>query len=332
MVHTERSERTTRMRIGVSFPKDVSMSRYREVARLTEEAGLASLWANDAFGRDPLLVCQAWAEATSELQIGVGVMQILTRSPTQVAKAAATLQELSAGRFLLGLGVSQPSAMRWHGLEMRPPLAAARDALAIIRSVSRGELTDYEGAVLASVGFRLGITPLPEPAPLYLGAMGPRMLELAGTSADGVLLSWESAAAVARQAARVRAAAERARRTAPEIAAYVRVAVAADRGAARRALAEEVAFYWPFYAEHFAAQLPDASIAAAAAAFERGAPDAVPDEVLLALGWYGTPDDGDGLRSTLSTYEQAGLEHFVARVVPVGDPVDSLRRVLRTLP
>lgn len=188
-------------------------------------------------------------------------------------------------------------------------------------------MTDYAGSVLGSSGFRLGISPLPEPAPVYLGAMGPRMLELAGTSADGVLLSWESPPALARQAARVRAAAQAAGRPCPEIAAYVRVAVAEDRDAARRALAEEVAFYWPFYGRHFAAQIPAASAAAADAALERGqVAEALDDDVLLTLGWYATP--ADDLGPFLASYLDAGLEHFVARIVPISDPVDSLERVL----
>lgn len=321
------------MRIGVSFPKDVSIARQRQVARLCEEAGIASLWANDAFGRDPFLVCQAWAEETERLEVGIGVLQILTRSPVQVAKAAATLQEASAGRFRLGLGVSQRQAMRWHGVEIGPPLDTARDAIEIVRAVAAGAETDHRGAVLSSHGFRLGITPLPPPPPIYLGAMRPRMLALAGEKADGVLLSWESAAAIERQAELVRDAARAAGRPAPEIAAYVRIAIGADGEAARRALASEIGFYWSMYGKHFLAQELGPSARAAAEAFARGGEEAaaaaLDDDVLLKLGWCGTP--ADDLGPVLAEYAAAGVEHLIARVVPVGDAFESLRAVLASL-
>jgi 5,10-methylenetetrahydromethanopterin reductase len=320
------------MRVGLSLNEDIPVDRQRGLARDAEAAGLASIWANDGLGRDPFLLCQIWADATSTLQLGVGIVQLLTRSAAQQAKAAATLQESSGGRFLLGLGVSQPAAMRWHGLEMARPLSATRDALELVSAITRGQTTDHDG-VLSSHGFRLQISPLPPPVPLYLGAMKPKALELAGTHADGVLLSWESPEAIAAAAASVRTSASGAGREAPQIAAYVRVAVADNRDVARSALARQVALYWQYYAPHFEHQVPANAFAAASAAYEQGGVDALAaaldDDVLTALGWYGTPKDDIG--AALERYETAGVEHFIVRAVPVGDPVDWLQTLLRTL-
>jgi 5,10-methylenetetrahydromethanopterin reductase len=321
------------MKIGVSFSEDVPVAEQRLLARDAEAAGLASLWANDGYGRDPLLLCQAWADATERLQIGVGVAQLPTRTPVQLARAAVTVQESSSGRLLLGLGISQASTLAsWHGMDRPRPLATMRDALAIIRSVMSGEQTDHDGEVLSSHRFRLAVTPLPPTTPLYLGAMGPKMLALAGAAADGVLLSWESPAAAADAAGAVRAAAAQAGRASPEIAAYVRMAVADDRGAARAALATEVAAYWPYYGEHFAGQRLGPSCVAAQAASAQGeaaVASALGDDVLLALGWYGTPDDNPA--EFLAAYAGVGVDHLIARSVRVGDPIASFRRVVRAL-
>jgi 5,10-methylenetetrahydromethanopterin reductase len=322
------------VRLGISIGDDITIARQRTVARDVEEAGLASLWTNDALGRDPMLVCQAWLESTTRLQAGIGIVQFLTRTAPQIAKAAATLQEVSGGRLLLGLGVSQPRTMTsWHGVQLRRPLSATRDALEIIGTIGRGETTSHTGAVLSSHGFRLEISPLPPPTPLYIGAMGPRMLALAGTHADGVLLSWESPPAVERAAAAVRAAATDAGRSVPEIAAYVRVALAADRGAARAALAHQIASYWVYYAEHFAHQGLESAVAAASRAYDSGGieslAEALDEELVLALGWYGTTNDD--IRPFLQRFEAAGLDHFIARLVPVGDPLAGLDTLLSVL-
>jgi 5,10-methylenetetrahydromethanopterin reductase len=318
--------------VGISLNEDLPVARQQELAADIEAAGLASMWANDATGRDPFLLCQAWGQATSSIRLGIGVAQALTRSPAQCAKAAATLQEATGGRFVLGLGASQPEALQWHGVGGDRPLSAVRDALEVIRAATSGETTDHDG-VLSSHGFRLGISPLPAPVPLYVGAMKPRALALAGTHADGVLLSWESPGAVAHAAAAVRSAARTAGRPAPEIAAYVRVAVDDDPDTARAALARQVAFYWRFYADHFGTQAPPASVAAAERAYRRGGAtrlsDALDDDLLETLGWWGTPDDD--VSHFLGRFEAAGLEHAVVRVVPTADPVTSLEQTLGLL-
>lgn len=253
--------------------------------------------------------------------------------------ASATLQEASGGRFLLGLGVSHPGTMEpWHGADYRKPLTAARETLQVLHALGAGEKAAVEGEVVRSEHFRLGISPTPPSTPVYLAAMGPRMLELAGEEADGVLLNWSSPAEVRRAGDRVRGAARDAGRDLADvpIATYVRVAVDEDRGAARRALAQEVGQYaaLPAYASHFERQGFGEAVAAVKAAYKDGGreavPDALEDDVLRSLGWYGTPDDDPA--TALGEYAEAGLDHLVARVVVVGDDaVASVEAVTRAL-
>ena len=325
------------MDLSIGVSEDVPVAVQQMLAGHVESAGFRSLWTNEASGRDALLMCQAWAAATTDLEVGVGVAPIWTRSPAQLAMASATLQEASGGRFLLGLGVSHPATMGpWHGAEVVRPRTAAREMLTILERLESGAAGDVDGEVLRSEGFRLRISPSPPPTRRYLAAMGPRMLDLAGTKAAGVLLNWAGPGEVAAAAGRVRAAAEVAGRnpTAVEVATYVRVAVADDRDAARAALAGQIGAYaaLPAYAAHFERQGLGAAIERAKAAHKAGADaaglaEALGDEALHELGWAGTPDDDPS--TLLDRYRDAGLDHLIARVVVVGeDPVESIRAVV----
>jgi len=326
------------VRLGIGVSEDVQLAVQQRLAADVEAAGFRSLWTNEASGRDALLVCQSWAAATTDLDLGVGVVPLWTRTPAQLAMASATLQEASGGRFLLGIGVSHPATMgAWHGAQVVEPLTAAREALKILAQADAGQATDLEGRVLSSRRFRLRVSPPPPPTRRYLAAMGPRMLELAGRAADGVLLNWCTPEGVGGSAARVRDAAAGAGRGAVEVAAYVRVAVAEDRDAARASLAREVAAYCalPAYATHLERQGLGHVVERARAAHRAGADDAgkaeaLGDEALDELGWAAGPTDDPG--PALERYRAAGLDHLVARVVVAeGDPVDSVHRVVRAL-
>jgi probable F420-dependent oxidoreductase len=328
------------VRLGIGVSEDLPVAVQQRLATDVEGAGLASLWTNEAMGRDALQLCQAWAAVTTSLEVGVGVAPLWTRSAAQLAMACATLQEISGGRFLLGLGVSHPATMGpWHGAEFRKPRTAAKETLAILRQLEAGEASDVDGEVVSSRRFRLKVSPTPPPTRRYLAAMGPRMLQLAGTDADGVLLNWAGADEVARAGRVVRDAAAGAGRDADdlEVATYVRLAVADDRETARGALAREIGQYCalPAYAAHFERQgLGDAVDRVKRAHKDGGGPsdlaDALGDDVLGVLGWYGTPADDVG--GTLDTYRRAGLDHLVARVVVTGDDaVADVQRVVRVL-
>lgn len=327
------------MDLGIGISEDLPLSVQQRLAAHVEGAGFRSLWTNEASGRDALLVCQAWGAATTDLEVGVGVVPLWTRSPAQLAMACATLQEATGGRFLLGLGVSHGATMGpWHGAEVVRPLTAARETLAILAQLEAGERSDVAGQVRSSRRFRLAISPRPPATRRYLAAMGPRMLALAGERADGVLLNWAGATEVARAGDAVRAAATDAGRdpTGVEVATYVRVAVHADRDAARAALAAQIGQYavLPAYAAHLERQGFGAALARAKQAHRDGVgPDglvaALGDDVLDALGWAGTPDDDP--TAMLTSYRDAGLDHLVLRVVVVGDDAPgSVATVIRT--
>jgi probable F420-dependent oxidoreductase len=158
-----------------------------ERVKLAESLGYESVYVTHIAGRESLTVLTAYALATSRIRLGTGVVPIYTRSPATMAQTAATLDELSGGRLTLGLGVSHRVVVEsWHGQRIDRPVAEMREYVSIVRAILRGE--DAPAGEKWQTGFRLvGLEPRPQ-LPLYVAALSPAMLRLAGEIADGVLL------------------------------------------------------------------------------------------------------------------------------------------------
>ncbi|MFI7644234.1 LLM class flavin-dependent oxidoreductase [Nonomuraea sp. NPDC049400] len=159
-----------------------------ELAREADRLGYDVCWAAESHGSDAATVL-AWVAARTE-QIGIGssVFQIPGRSPAMTAMTAVTLDTLSGGRFRLGLGVSGPRVSEgWHGVPWAKPLGRTRAYVSIVRTALRQEPLPYNGKPL-----RLSLRPVQQRIPVYLAAIGPRSLALAGEIADGWLASFFS--------------------------------------------------------------------------------------------------------------------------------------------
>ncbi|HET7338525.1 MAG TPA: LLM class flavin-dependent oxidoreductase [Candidatus Dormibacteraeota bacterium] len=157
-------------------------------ARIVEEHGYESLWTTQLPGaRDASLVLAAYAAATKTVKLGTGVLPIYTRHPTAMVQMAATVDELSGGRFILGIGVSHKVTVEamW-GLQLDSPVDAMREYLTIVRDSVRTGASGFEGKYFTARWSYLG--PRREDMPIMISALNPRMLELAGELADGVVL------------------------------------------------------------------------------------------------------------------------------------------------
>src|SRR5437762_4900903 len=166
---------------------DESVSRAQEAERL----GYESVWVTQMpDARDAAVLLAAYAAATQWVRLGTGVLPIYTRHPTAMAQMAATLDELSAGRFILGLGVSHKVTVEamW-GLRLEKPVDAMREYLHIVRTSLREGGCSFEGEYFTA---RWAYSAPRRPdMPVMVSAQNPRMLELAGELADGVVL-WMS--------------------------------------------------------------------------------------------------------------------------------------------
>lgn len=158
-----------------------------ERVRLAEELGYESVYVTHIAGWESLTVLTAYAMATNEIRVGTGVVPIYSRTPVTMAQTAATIDEMSGGRLTLGLGVSHRVVVEnWHGQSIDHPVREMREYVAIVRAILRGE--DPPPGEKWRSAFRLvGLDPRPQ-LPIYVAALSPAMLRLAGEVADGVLL------------------------------------------------------------------------------------------------------------------------------------------------
>lgn len=160
-----------------------------------ERLGYDSVWAAEAYGSDAVSVLSWVGARTERVKLGSAVLQIPARSPAMTAMTAATLDTLSQGRFQLGLGVSGPQVSEgWHGVRFGNPLGRAREYVEIVRMALRRETVSHDGRFFTlplpdgpGKALRLTIREHRSDLPIYLAAVGPKNLELAGEIADGWL-------------------------------------------------------------------------------------------------------------------------------------------------
>jgi F420-dependent oxidoreductase-like protein len=168
-----------------------------ELAREAERSGYDSAWAAEAWGTDAVTPLAWLGASTDTLKLGTAIMQLPGRSPANTAMTAATLDLLSGGRFLLGLGTSGPQVVEgWHGQEWGKPLTKLREYVEIVRSALRRERLEHHGVhydIPVSGGTGLGkplklmLKPLRSEIPIYLAAISPKAVELTFEIGDGWL-------------------------------------------------------------------------------------------------------------------------------------------------
>ncbi len=332
--------------LGVDAGAGLTFAQHREVARAAARAGYDSCWTPSGIGQDAFQVCAQWWAASAEerpdgLATGISVVPVPLWTAPALATAAATLGELTGGRFTLGVGSGSIHSAAYRerlGVPDWPPLALMRDYLLTLRPLLAGERVDHTGPAVRLRGVALGARP--PHVPVYLGALGPRMLRLAGEAADGAALNWCTPEQIAWSRERVAEGAARAGRDPGEvrIAEYIRVCVDDDEDAARRAYTRAVLGYALAqpgaakdrgYRAHFARMGFAAALADLEARRDRGAPEAelveaFPRELLRLVGYYGPAAGAAVAFARLAR----GLDTAIVRVVPARPGPDAVMAVL----
>jgi len=274
----------------------------RQIVETAEETGYETVFTPEIGAREAFSTLTAIAGVTSRIGLASGVVPLGSRDLRRMAMEAATLQDLSGGRAILGLG-------------SREPVADTREAIAAIRALARGE---------AAAGFA-PLDLVPERLPVYLAALGPRMTELAGEVADGVVLNWCAPERVARAREEVAAGAARSGRdpAAVTICVYVRCVLGMGEGHALEALREATGEYaaMPRYRRQLETLGLGDEAEVAAKAWGAGRPDEVPEELVRSVCVLGGRDEG---RAGLAAYRDAGADLVVVYPVPAVDAVSSI--------
>ena len=327
------------MMIGVGLDARLGLpfGELRAAAQEAARLGFESAWTPAGSVPDAFHVCAAWSHDTS-LRTGISVVPAARMwTPLGLAVQAATLAQLSSGRFVLGLGTGGYGLGFWAsvGLPDRP-IAVMREYVTEVRDLLAGQNVTA-GLIIANAGdgqgtpgwpqhASLGLADLP-PAPVYLAALGPQMLRLAGETADGALLNWATPERIAVSREQIDAGAARARRDPGSVpmTMYIRVCVDDDVAAARRAFGAQVLSYAmgrpgtpqsAGYRGLFGQMGFDAELTELEQRRDRGAAmpelvDAAPDEMLQAVGYYGPAGPAPAAFARLS----AGLDEAIVRII-----------------
>jgi len=283
------------------------------VVRAAEGAGYSVLFLPEISGRDALVTLGALAGETRDLLLGTGVVPMRSRTPLLTAMGAAAVQERSGGRLILGIGAGDAGTLA----ELRQTVETVRALLsgaAIERRVERARLSLDPGA----------------PVPIWIAALGPNAMRLAGEVADGALLNWCPPERVAFARARVAEGASAAGRDPADVvvAVYVRAWVGEDEAAAvpvLRAAAGQYASY-PAYRRQWEQVGLGEAAARAAAAGAAGRPEDVPEELVRSVAAV-----GEEARGTLDAFRAAGADLVVVYPVSVGEPTSSIEGTLFAL-
>lgn len=309
-----------------------------ELAQVAEDAGFGAVWKGESNSTDPLVLLSGMAARTKTILLGTAIYHVFGRSPITLGTQAATLQDLSGGRVILGLGVANANIASWHGATFDRPLRRLREYAEIVKLAASGERVEYDGEIHSAHGFRLSWRPSYPAVPVYFAGLGEQMTRQAGRLADGIIVNLANPAKVREIVSRVRAGAESAGRD-PSQLAYVikvRVSVDKDRERAKRRLKQVLTFYnlADYYRDMLAAMGYERESASIVSAYKQGgfraALAAVPDSMLEGLPLVAATSIEE-VRDRLQPYVEAGATRLDIPYVPVDDDnvVEETRAFLR---
>jgi probable F420-dependent oxidoreductase len=301
-------------RIGLAISGGLSPLEIVECVKLAEELGYESAWVAEGHGGDQFAILAACALATTRIRLGTSISSVFVRSVPTIAMAAATVDHLSQQRFILGLGSSHKVQVEpEHGIPYSKPILHVRESVSVIRTLLRDGVVSYQGETVRIERFDLWFTPARREIPIYLSALFPKMLEVCGEIAQGVLMTRSTLETGRRAAEHIARGAQRVGRQPADIdlASLLPCSVADNRQEACNIMRPGVAFYAGFF-PRYNRLMAESGFAEAAHAIrtawqqgdQEGARRAVPDALIAAMGVVGTPAE---CRERLEAYRHAGL-------------------------
>lgn len=341
------------MEIGLGLDSTLNLS-WKDQTQLSMEAanlGYTSLWTPEGTGHDSFqLSLHRWAATCNVidggLTTGISVSPVMYRTPVAFAMAGGTVSDITHGKFIMGIGSGgtyRPRTRKALGMPNLSTLELMKDYLITTMSLLHGNEVKYAGETVTLEGTKLGITPPPR-TPVYLGSLGPKMLNLAGEFADGACLNWCSPEQVEWSRKQIIVGAKKASRDPSQIklAEYIRICVDDDEDTARIAFAKATMGYalgdkipsererQMGYRAHFERMGFTDDLAELDKMRRRGATqdelaEAFPANLLKTVGYYGTP------QNAMREFKRigSGLDTAIVRVVAAKNNIDSVRAVMR---
>ena len=309
-----------RKRIAVTLPAGPRVEDSIAVVQWAETHAIDDVWFSDAMAPDSLTMVAVVAPYTRRMRVGVAVTPVYTRTPAVLAATANVLGQLLPGRFVLGLGSSSQAIMeRFNGIPLAKPLTRVKETAIVVRSMLAGEKSDFALNTVSSHGYRQ--SPLPEPPPIYLAALRPKMIEMAAAVGDGVVFNLWPRQALPKMMEHVEIGARKAGKRLEDVEVVNRavVMVTDDAAAGRARFREHFAPYYanPVYNEFlkwagFRAEAE--GVLAGWKARDRAlSTSALTDEVVDAVAVIGTAEQ---VAERIREHAAAGIDTTI--VAPIG--------------
>jgi F420-dependent oxidoreductase-like protein len=316
-----------------------SLENALERVRLAERLGYHSVYTTHLAGRDSLTVLAAYAHHTERMRLGTGVLPIYSRTPAATAQQAVAVDDMSDGRLTLGVGLShQVTVENWYGDKIGKPASEMREYVRILRALFAGEDPPQDTKKWRTRFRFMGVEPRAD-LPIYVAGLSPKMLELAGELADGVVL-WLCTPDYIRDVvvSHVREGRRKAGKDLNgfDIVAAVPTAVTSEVDGARATLRADLVPYFmlPFYRKVIERSGYDADVRLFDEAMERGdhgaAATAISDGFLENLAAIGPPDIA---AATVERYREAGATSPCIGAIPgtdFSDALEALAELART--
>ncbi len=325
------SSRIGLMADSPNFP--AAWDQVMEKVKIADELGFDSIWLGESWGYELFTSMADLVRVTKRIKIGAGIANIYSRTPALIASTAATLDERSGGRIVLGLGPSGANVIEhWHGVPFEKPVRRTREYVEIIRMILRGEKLVYHGEIFnLERGFTLRFKLPRAYIPIYIAAMGPKNVVQSGEIADGVLPTywpgnkWGEMREQLDEGARLAGRPPHSAMIAPYITCFIldEDATEEERAAARFEAARPVAYYigrmGVYYAQMLTRNGYGAEVEAVQKGWEqgmKGGVNAVTPELLDATAIVGTPQE---VVAKLDRWVAAGVDEPVLSM-PGGSP------------
>ena len=327
--------------LSINTRAETSDEELVSIAQHADEQGYHSFWAAESWGRDAFTVLTMIACNTQNIRLATGIVNVFSRTPALIAQTIASLDILSKGRAILGLGSSgQVVVEGWHGVPFDSPLARTREYVEIIRTALSGASVNHQGKFYQMERFRMISPPVQEHLPIYIASLGPKNVALTGEVADGWLPVWLNRERISDFKEQINAGAAKSGRSASDVtvAPYLMCYtsdtpedLAHGAGLLRAHMAYYIGGMGTFYFESFSR----AGFATEAQAIREAwnsknrdqAAAAVSDRMLESVTVLG---DAQQCRDQMAKFRQAGVDMPVA-TFPHGTELDAIHRTIDAL-
>ncbi|MBI1814390.1 MAG: LLM class F420-dependent oxidoreductase [Deltaproteobacteria bacterium] len=321
-------------KLALSLPLPPNVPACLDWARRSEQLGYESIWIAETGGADPFVLAGAVAQVTATARIGLAVSPVYIRTPATIAAASGTVSQLAPGRFILGLGSSSHAIVEnWHGTPFHKPVTRVRETVQIVRAMLAGEKLKFNGTTLHTQGYRL-MAPPAGSVPIYVGALRPPMLEVAGEVGDGVVVNLFPAAALPTMLKHVAVGARRAGKDAArfEVVCRHQVLVTNDKNGAREVFRAGLTGYFatPVYNKFAAWYGFEEEAALIAKGFKTGDREmtrkGMTDRFVDSLGIFGSLEE---CRERIAEFVAAGVTTTI--ISPLAFDPEAIRATIEGL-